>query len=73
MGRAGARADFSGALSAIVVVALILATTALMLVTLNAARATGEIAGGSCSAYGKTSPSCEVEIGGLISLSLLAK
>jgi hypothetical protein len=35
MGQAEARADFSGALSAIVVVALILATTALMLVTLN--------------------------------------
>ena len=35
MGRAEARADFSGALSAIVVVALILATTALMLVMLN--------------------------------------
>ena len=35
MGRAEVRADFSGALSAIVVVALILATTAVMLVTLN--------------------------------------
>ena len=35
MGRAEVRADFSGAVSAIVVVALILATTALMLVTLN--------------------------------------
>jgi hypothetical protein len=45
MERAGVRADFSGALSAIVVVALIVATTAVMLVTLNSARATGEIAG----------------------------
>jgi hypothetical protein len=35
MGRAEVRADFSGALSAIVVIALIVATTALMLVTLN--------------------------------------
>jgi hypothetical protein len=35
MGPAEVRADFSGALSAIVVVALIMATTALMLVTLN--------------------------------------
>ena len=35
MGRAEVRAEFSGALSAIVVVALILATTAVMLVTLN--------------------------------------
>lgn len=35
MGRAEARADFSGALSAIVVMALIIATTALMLVTLH--------------------------------------
>ena len=35
MGRAEVRTDFSGALSAIVVVALIVATTALMLVTLN--------------------------------------
>lgn len=35
MGRTEIRADFSGALSAIVVVALIVATTALMLVTLN--------------------------------------
>ena len=35
MGRAEVRADFSGALSAIVVAALILATTAVMLVTLN--------------------------------------
>jgi hypothetical protein len=35
MGRIEARADFSGALSAIIVVALIVATTAVMLVTLN--------------------------------------
>jgi hypothetical protein len=35
MGRTEARADFSGALSAIVVAALLLATTAMMLVTLN--------------------------------------
>ena len=35
MGRAEARADFSGAVSAIVVAALIVATTAVMLVTLN--------------------------------------
>ena len=35
MGRVEVRADFSGALSAIIVVALIVATTALMLVTLN--------------------------------------
>ena len=36
MGRAEVRGDFSGALSAIVVIALIMATTAVMLVTLNA-------------------------------------
>jgi hypothetical protein len=35
MERADVRADFSGALSAIIVVALIIATTAVMLVTLN--------------------------------------
>ena len=35
MGRAEVRADFSGALSAIIVLALIVATTAVMLVTLN--------------------------------------
>ena len=35
MGRAEVRAEFSGALSAIVVIALIVATTAVMLVTLN--------------------------------------
>jgi hypothetical protein len=35
MGPAEVRADFSGALSAIIVVALIVATTAVMLVTLN--------------------------------------
>jgi hypothetical protein len=35
MGRTEVRADFSGALSAIVVIALIMATTAVMLVTLN--------------------------------------
>ena len=35
MGRTQVRADFSGALSAIVVIALIMATTAVMLVTLN--------------------------------------
>ena len=41
MGQAAARSDFSRALSAMVVVALIVATTALMLVTLNTARALG--------------------------------
>jgi hypothetical protein len=35
MGPAEVRADFTGALSAIVVIALIVATTAVMLVTLN--------------------------------------
>ena len=35
MGRDEGRADFSGALSAIIVLALIVATTAVMLVTLN--------------------------------------
>jgi hypothetical protein len=35
MGPAETRADFSGALSAIIVIALIVATTAVMLVTLN--------------------------------------
>ena len=41
MGQAAARRDFSRALSAMVVAALIVATTALMFVTLNTARALG--------------------------------
>ena len=68
MGRAERRADFSGALSAIVVIALVIATTAVMVVTLHTARAAGESVM-SCS----VSAGCEARAGDLISLSLLAK
>jgi hypothetical protein len=60
MGRVAIRGDLSGALSAIVVVALILATTTLMLVTLSAARAleqgavTSQV--GGCQSVAPASP-----------------
>jgi hypothetical protein len=73
MGRAEIRADFSGALSAIVVIALVIATTAVMVVTLNTAGAAGESAAGACGAYAMAPASCDSATGRLISLSLLTK
>jgi hypothetical protein len=73
MERADTRADFSGALSALIVVALIAASTAVMLVTFNTARAAGESAAVSCRAYAMASVSCGSRTDHLISLSLLAK
>lgn len=71
MERADVRADFSGALSAIIVIALIVASTAVMVVTLNTARASGESAARTCGAYAVASASCESDR--LISLSSLTK
>src|SRR3954462_12080966 len=53
MGRVAIRDDLSSALSAIVVVALVLATTALMVVTFTTAKAAGALAVGTCGAYGQ--------------------
>jgi hypothetical protein len=53
MGRVEIREDLSSALSAIVAVALVLATTALMVVTFTTAKAAGALAVGSCGAYGQ--------------------
>jgi uncharacterized protein DUF4189 len=52
MERAG-RTDQSSGLGALVAGALVLATTALMVVTFTTARAAGVIATGACGAYGQ--------------------
>jgi hypothetical protein len=53
MGRVEIREHWTSALNAIVVVALILATTTLMVVTFSAAKAAGALAVGTCGAYGQ--------------------